>query len=346
MRTRDLLLSGALCGAALSIAPDAEAQRRPPVMLRSGNKCLDVHGSKVQTNGARVQLWDCHGGPNQLWRFDRDGRIINVASGRCLDLNGPDVGIPGGRVQVWDCNGSPNQSWRMEGARLVVAADNRCLDVHRPDVNRNGAHVETDDCRGGPGQAWVLEGGAAVPPPPPMVPPPPPPMQAREVEAGPLWNQRDAEGKCPRVCAPGAWNGQWRTTVPNRMSVCACTPGGPPVMVPPPPPAPGPAGPGWQHPRHARPVDDARFGALIQAMNAESFSQGKIRVIEAAVRSDFFLVSQLRTVIEALTFSNDKIRAVELIGPRLLDRNNIFTLYSVFTFEGDKERARQILEPR
>ena len=44
----------------------------------------------------------------------------------------------------------------------------------------------------------------------------------REVEAGPIWNQMDAERKCPEVArrAGGSWTGQWRTTVPGRMSVC------------------------------------------------------------------------------------------------------------------------------
>ena len=42
------------------------------------------------------------------------------------------------------------------------------------------------------------------------------------VEAGPIWNQADAEKKCPEVAKAngGVWNGQWRTTVPGEMSVC------------------------------------------------------------------------------------------------------------------------------
>jgi hypothetical protein len=41
-------------------------------------------------------------------------------------------------------------------------------------------------------------------------------------EAGPIWNQADAERKCPEVAKSngGVWNGQWRTTVPGRVSVC------------------------------------------------------------------------------------------------------------------------------
>ncbi|MEZ4411108.1 MAG: mannan-binding lectin [Polyangiales bacterium] len=55
-------------------------------------------------------------------------------------------------------------------------------------------------------------------------PPPPPVASTRNVNAGPLWNQGHASQRCPSVCASvrGAWTGQWRTTVPGRMSVCGC----------------------------------------------------------------------------------------------------------------------------
>lgn len=44
----------------------------------------------------------------------------------------------------------------------------------------------------------------------------------REIEVGPLWNQRDAETKCRNKAQElrGEWTGQWRTTVQGRMSVC------------------------------------------------------------------------------------------------------------------------------
>lgn len=57
----------------------------------------------------------------------------------------------------------------------------------------------------------------------------PPPRRAprpvsntRNVNAGPIWNQQDAQRKCPAVAASqgGEWTGQWRTTVQGKMSVC------------------------------------------------------------------------------------------------------------------------------
>ncbi len=47
---------------------------------------------------------------------------------------------------------------------------------------------------------------------------------ARDINAGPIWNQPDAQQKCPRVCgqAGGQWTGHWRTTQMGQMSVCNC----------------------------------------------------------------------------------------------------------------------------
>ncbi len=43
-------------------------------------------------------------------------------------------------------------------------------------------------------------------------------------EAGPIWNQKDAEKKCPLACQAdnSTWNGEWTTTVENVQSVCGC----------------------------------------------------------------------------------------------------------------------------
>jgi hypothetical protein len=46
----------------------------------------------------------------------------------------------------------------------------------------------------------------------------------QDINAGPIWSNTDAQGKCPSVCADVArtWNGQWKTTQPSVMSVCGC----------------------------------------------------------------------------------------------------------------------------
>ncbi|MDM8566969.1 mannan-binding lectin, partial [Candidatus Halobeggiatoa sp. HSG11] len=46
-----------------------------------------------------------------------------------------------------------------------------------------------------------------------------------EEEAGPIWDQSDAQDKCPTVCGDknADWNGHWHTTIQGEMSVCNCS---------------------------------------------------------------------------------------------------------------------------
>ena len=46
-------------------------------------------------------------------------------------------------------------------------------------------------------------------------------VAARNITAGPIWNQADAENKCPVVAT--AYEGNWKTTVEGGMSVCGVT---------------------------------------------------------------------------------------------------------------------------
>lgn len=50
-------------------------------------------------------------------------------------------------------------------------------------------------------------------------------QKSGDVEAGPIWNNNDAQQKCPKVCSNvgATWNGNWTTTVWGSMSVCGCT---------------------------------------------------------------------------------------------------------------------------
>jgi hypothetical protein len=45
---------------------------------------------------------------------------------------------------------------------------------------------------------------------------------AQDVKAGPIWNNADAKVKCPVAAAAVGrqWNGQWKTTIPGKASVC------------------------------------------------------------------------------------------------------------------------------
>ena len=77
--------------------------------MKVGGKCLDVAGGDRDT-GARVIAWDCHGGSNQQWRWERD-RLVSRSSHLCLDVfkDGSANGTP---LILWQCHGGDNQRFR------------------------------------------------------------------------------------------------------------------------------------------------------------------------------------------------------------------------------------------
>jgi FtsP/CotA-like multicopper oxidase with cupredoxin domain len=45
------------------------------------------------------------------------------------------------------------------------------------------------------------------------------------VNAGPIWDNDDAQAKCEAACPEGStWSKEWITTIPGRQSVCRCCP--------------------------------------------------------------------------------------------------------------------------
>jgi rubredoxin len=48
------------------------------------------------------------------------------------------------------------------------------------------------------------------------------PARADWQSAGPIWNDMDAQRKCPNTCGRDGWDGNWKTVEMGRNSVCFC----------------------------------------------------------------------------------------------------------------------------
>lgn len=92
-------------------------------------------------------------------------------------------------------------------------------------------------------------------------------------------------------------------------------------------------------PRPAAPVLD--FGALVEAVKAESFSDAKLEVVRSSQGG--LTVDQLGQLIALFSFSAEQVKVVELCQGRLVDRENAFKLYKHFTFEADKKKVKALL---
>ncbi|GHJ48972.1 beta-xylanase [Catellatospora sp. TT07R-123] len=118
------------------------------VGVQSG-RCIDVPNSS-QTNGTRVQLWDCNGQSNQQWTYTASKQLA-VYGSKCLDANAKGT-ANGTAVIIYDCNGQPNQQWNINANGTISGVQSgRCLDVWG---TGNGQQIQLYDCHGQANQQW------------------------------------------------------------------------------------------------------------------------------------------------------------------------------------------------
>lgn len=101
---------------------------------------------------------------------------------------------------------------------------------------------------------------------------------------------------------------------------------------PPPPPQP-----------QVQPITEAMLHQLVTAVRNEPFADDQLDVLADASTSQYFLVSQTQQLLSLFKFSKDKLKAVRLVRPHLLDPENGFKLYESFDFSKDKEELKRIL---
>lgn len=90
-------------------------------------------------------------------------------------------------------------------------------------------------------------------------------------------------------------------------------------------------------------ISDANLLQVMNAIRQESFPDEKMRVLESVVPNNWFTVAQTKQLIDLFTYSSNKVHVVEVVAPRLLDKENSYMLYSSFTFSSDKEEVQKIL---
>jgi hypothetical protein len=125
--------------------------------LRASGKCLDAAGAGT-SNGTRVNLFDCHGGPNQLWRPGGGGLLVNPVSNRCLDAVGGDTST-GTPLQLSDCSGAAGQRWALPSLATTAAGrfgalGGTCVEV--ADGDASAGTVQLNSCTGGDRQGWAV----------------------------------------------------------------------------------------------------------------------------------------------------------------------------------------------
>ncbi|MGQ5524459.1 lectin [Chitinimonas sp. PSY-7] len=128
---------------------DRKNKKGGDMVVGDGGRCLDIGGGLRE--GAALQLWDCHGGENQRFRYE-DGQL--KTGDFCLDIAGGNYGN-GTPVIAYRCTGGQNQQWRFSGQQIYSSLNNRCLDVEGRQTG-NGARLVMWDCHNGSNQRFTL----------------------------------------------------------------------------------------------------------------------------------------------------------------------------------------------
>ncbi|QRK09944.1 DUF4476 domain-containing protein [Archangium violaceum] len=109
------------------------------------------------------------------------------------------------------------------------------------------------------------------------------------------------------------------------------------AQTPRPPPAPPPPQP------TVHPISDAMLRSLTTAIRNEPFADDQLNVLGEATSTQYFLVSQAQQILRLFSFSSDRLKAMRMLRPRLLDLDNGFKLYEAFDYSSDKDELKRIL---
>jgi hypothetical protein len=136
------------------VPPDGTTPPPPTaqqVVHTTSGRCLDVPGAST-ANGARLQLWDCHGGTNQRWTYT-SSKQLTVYGTKCLGASGRGT-TNGTAVVIWDCDGDSNQQWNVNPNGTITGVQSGlCLDATGGGT-ANGTTLQLYSCTSAANQQW------------------------------------------------------------------------------------------------------------------------------------------------------------------------------------------------
>ncbi len=94
---------------------------------------------------------------------------------------------------------------------------------------------------------------------------------------------------------------------------------------------------------YVSPIGDASLRIVMERIKHETGHDGKMRVLKDATANAFFVADQCIKVLGTFSIVEDRLKALELMLPRLLDRQHAQKILVVFPFAGERERARSAM---
>lgn len=97
-----------------------------------------------------------------------------------------------------------------------------------------------------------------------------------------------------------------------------------------------------RHDRYYEPMylGDEALAAVLYDLDRATFSSDKMSIIRHVAGSYTMSVHAAKRMVSRLTFSNDRVQALEVLYPRVQDKQNWYRVYDLLTFSSDRDQLR------
>ncbi len=101
-----------------------------------------------------------------------------------------------------------------------------------------------------------------------------------------------------------------------------------------------------RRPERMRAMRDDDFSMMYKIVKETSFDKNKINIIRVACISSSFSSKQCARLLALLSFDDNKLEALKVIAPSLVEADSYNKILSQFSFSSNKEKAAKILLKR
>lgn len=91
------------------------------------------------------------------------------------------------------------------------------------------------------------------------------------------------------------------------------------------------------------PMNPHSFEGLRHALKAQRYGEGRLAFLTNAAAGNWFVAEQVRLLLLDLPYASERVRALELLWPKVLDPHEAHLVYAAFPYGSDRPRVRAIL---
>lgn len=93
-------------------------------------------------------------------------------------------------------------------------------------------------------------------------------------------------------------------------------------------------------------LSEESFSLLYNKVRDASFDSNRYDLLEVASLGCWFSCRQVAGLLKLFSFSDGKLKALQILAPRMVDPENAADVYGVFDFSSDKDKAAEMLRRR